>query len=77
MRRIATILIAACGFALTSCKREERSFRVPPSAAEAPANVPALDSVRPGPAGEALPTSPTTVPSDLPVLSTEPLSVPI
>src|SRR4051794_39886957 len=73
MRRIATILIAAGGLAfLPSCKREERSFHVPPSAAEAPSDVPAMDSVRPGPAGEPLRVGPTTGPSDLPVLSNEP-----
>jgi cytochrome c oxidase cbb3-type subunit III len=75
MRRIATILTAACGLALlpTGCKREQRSFHVPPSAAAAPSNVPAINPfVRPGPAGAPLPNSPTTGPSPLPVLATEP-----
>lgn len=57
MRRIGTHILAAClltGMTSTSfsCKREARSFHVPPSAAVAPERVSFNNRVRPGPPSE-------------------------
>ena len=57
MRRTTLHIFAACvvsalACASSSCKRETRSFHVPPAAALAPEQVPVNNRVRPGPAAE-------------------------
>src|SRR4051794_24859530 len=54
----------------TSCKREERSFRVPPPAADPPIAVSAKDDVRPFGGGEGTP--PTTYRTDVTRMQHEP-----
>jgi cytochrome c oxidase cbb3-type subunit 3 len=44
-----TILFLFCLISFSSCKREQRSFRAPPAAAELSDDVPANTPVRPGP----------------------------
>lgn len=62
--RIASIAIFALFVAcVTSCKRERRSFDVPPAAAEESAQIPWQGSVRPGPT--TAPTATTTQPMDM------------
>jgi cytochrome c oxidase cbb3-type subunit 3 len=58
----AAIAFFAAAF-LMSCKREQRSFDVPPAAAEESADVPWQGSVRPGPTTG--PTATTTQPVDI------------
>src|SRR4051794_41541974 len=49
---LAAVLLAAVTCATSSCKRESRSFHVPPSAALAPEQVPVNNRIRPGPSAE-------------------------
>src|SRR4051812_33167902 len=69
MRAAAVLAAVGLGVGVSACDREQRSFRVPPSAAETPAAAPALDPIRPG-GGPT--TGPTTRPATLARLTNEP-----
>lgn len=60
-RTIAFLLTGVLALAVVSCKREERSFHIPPAAAEMAEDVPYENGVRPGPATS--PTASTTPPT--------------
>src|SRR5205807_7596090 len=57
-RQLVLRSVAACGVALVmSCKREERSFRVPPPVAEFSETFSANTPVRPGPDAPGTPST--------------------
>jgi len=65
------ILLTACGLALASCNREQRSFQVAPPSADSPESLPANVSIRPGGTGEGKPL--TNPPVRLAHLVAEPI----